>query len=1090
MGRLERFSQGGKIGYKNDAGDVIVQPQYDEGPYSFGKYEAIGHYNEYCAVALNGKFGVLHQSGNLVVPCEYMEATPLFDDLFALKRPVNGRDFVVGVMNAQGEIIIPFEYNEISSSGEFIQCFKEPSPEVSSSAFWVKGDEFWFNNVGNLVLQGPALCGKKQYLIAISNAKLGVVDKEGHVILECKYDSIDCIDNDCFVVRINDGSDWNCAVVDKCGEIVIPFDYKFIKQNHPNFIECYAQGDCESKYEKSQIYKYEYSALGDSNWFTSQGQFIHKGSGRVLNDDLLAVEKDGHWGVYNINLKRVVNFNYDHINYQQGKILVAKDGCVGVLDTDGSIVINPSYKSIECVNISGDTCKDFHGREFYCSYSDKNIFSTADSNSNLAKVDIYIGRHPVLHRKGIYASFSWRLDFSKIFILRSSDYEELFSIEEGIFANSRFDQISQLTDISYAVRKGDLWGVYRRDVKELIVPCEYEQIVFEGGHVVHLKKGGLWGAKGLVLPSHIFFNGLNVAIPERFLEIKTLTHPFETLFGVRVMDKNYKGEEYERYTIIDKNANEVGKVKEFRNITSQFSYYRDDRILCSIKDKYGFVSLDGFVTIPFKYDEVCEGKNGLFHIRIGNSWGLLSLDKGEIVPVKYLDGVPVDFEDWIVTDAMTGRCGMLAGNGTEKIPAIYDHIQPNDDLIYFGYGGYDDDENSSFFSQICGATWGCLNSEGQLIIPAKYHCFKICGEYILAGRDGYMLREGDSTYARDYSGVYDLYTKAGELLIGGFSQFEYVEGQKLFKFFFGGSWKHTKELIDEWNDIYDYSYHFEKGAGKWVVTDLELKSIKLKSGGEPYSFGKGKIVTIRTEKQDNKVTNYWNCPIDILFDTCPDAVGGYLIYTKSNEMCAIRLLDGKESLSYDQIEYVDTNRFFVRIGDEVGLVDFDGNRILPVKYVALTRPVGSYMFAVTALEDNFSRVDLIDLGNGEIKEYCAVSKRELSEVLSSMAYGLYLIYPNPSAVGLKSISVYRKSEFDDDFQNQINDNEDGKFLKKYSLRYWFSNHWDLRPHEVYSGRDDYDDTDYARDTWDAMTDGMYGDMPDGFDGDYSFMGRD
>lgn len=32
--------------------------------------------------------------------------------------------------------------------------------------------------------------------------------------------------------------------------------------------------------------------------------------------------------------------------------------------------------------------------------------------------------------------------------------------------------------------------------------------------------------------------------------------------------------------------------------------------------------------------------------------------------------------------------------------------------------------------------------------------------------------------------------------------------------------------------------------------------------------------------------------------------------------------------------------------------------------------------------------------------------------------------------------------------------------------------------------DDYDEPDYARETWDAMTDGMYGDMPDGFDGDY------
>lgn len=32
------------------------------------------------------------------------------------------------------------------------------------------------------------------------------------------------------------------------------------------------------------------------------------------------------------------------------------------------------------------------------------------------------------------------------------------------------------------------------------------------------------------------------------------------------------------------------------------------------------------------------------------------------------------------------------------------------------------------------------------------------------------------------------------------------------------------------------------------------------------------------------------------------------------------------------------------------------------------------------------------------------------------------------------------------------------------------------------------DDDYERDTWYAMTDGMYGDMPDGWDGDYEFLG--
>ena len=38
------------------------------------------------------------------------------------------------------------------------------------------------------------------------------------------------------------------------------------------------------------------------------------------------------------------------------------------------------------------------------------------------------------------------------------------------------------------------------------------------------------------------------------------------------------------------------------------------------------------------------------------------------------------------------------------------------------------------------------------------------------------------------------------------------------------------------------------------------------------------------------------------------------------------------------------------------------------------------------------------------------------------------------------------------------------------------------PHERYHD-------EYERDSWDAMTDGMYGDMPDGFDGDYDFLGR-
>ena len=35
---------------------------------------------------------------------------------------------------------------------------------------------------------------------------------------------------------------------------------------------------------------------------------------------------------------------------------------------------------------------------------------------------------------------------------------------------------------------------------------------------------------------------------------------------------------------------------------------------------------------------------------------------------------------------------------------------------------------------------------------------------------------------------------------------------------------------------------------------------------------------------------------------------------------------------------------------------------------------------------------------------------------------------------------------------------------------------------------DYDRYDWREDTWDAMTDGMYGDMPSGYDSDYDWLG--
>ncbi len=62
----------------------------------------------------------------------------------------------------------------------------------------------------------------------------------------------------------------------------------------------------------------------------------------------------------------------------------------------------------------------------------------------------------------------------------------------------------------------------------------------------------------------------------------------------------------------------------------------------------------------------------------------------------------------------------------------------------------------------------------------------------------------------------------------------------------------------------------------------------------------------------------------------------------------------------------------------------------------------------------------------------------------------------------------------------------------FEKKYWFTDDchlYDNTDNEDCLDGDFGDSYDFMKDSWDAMTDGMYGDMPDGFDGDFDFLGR-
>lgn len=542
---------------------------------------------------------------------------------------------------------------------------------------------------------------------------------------------------------------------------------------------------------------------------------------------------------------------------------IVNDGGIGLITEKGDVLIPPKYYEIECVNIL-ENFNSIHPNSMketsWGAYNKKNIFDTDEENPSYWLIHYIVGYN---YNHEIYNNFGSDINRGKTFILKTRYYSELFTLKDGIINNSRYDKIYQLTNNSFVVCKDGKYGIYRSDIQRLVLQCEYERIVYEGGHVVLLFRNERWGASSLSYPLDSDHEELWVHVPCDYLEI-SIMNPSQSLFCVKSQYQTYWGEDKIGYTLIDRGGKilEVLDSSKFNAVwdispsypyfDSMFDYINDDIVITSHRGKYGCISLKGFISIPFKYDTLLKREDSNFDVRIGDLWGVLNKQGREFVAVKYEEKLPNHIAG-IVKDGISHTKGVLSDIGTEIVPTIYDHLIESNDLYFFGHGGFEDDRDdyTDFFcNRIKGAVWGCIDSKGENIIEPKYDCFKIVGKYILAGREGGMLYHSvaDVYYADDYGGIYDLYSREGEFIFGGFSKFEIVSDNLLF--FIGGTW------VEHKGDYHTYWHVFEERDGKWLFTDENLKVI-IKGKTTETTIPKGYIA-------QNEKSIVWNIPIELL----------------------------------------------------------------------------------------------------------------------------------------------------------------------------------------------------------------------------------
>lgn len=412
----------------------------------------------YISIFDNGKWGVMDNKGNIVIPTTYEEMLIIPDSnkpIFICSYNVNYEDetFKTKVLNENGE--------QILSQYENINAFEN----TDGTEIWYENDILKYEKDGKYGLinfEGtemlPAeydniyvLKGIHKSLIVEKNGKKGLVSSStGEIIINPEYIEISSITNshgDGYIVK-NENN--------KCGVISL---------NKKNILEV--------KYDEVK------KVTGGENYVVVENGKLEivDSTGKVIldtgfdsvesiNANQFVIIKDGKYGVISNEGKEIIPTQYEDLKYITKENYIAKkDGKYGVVSTDNTIKVEFTYESMSYVKAA-----DFI-------QADNADYTTDIYNSNLEKILEQV----IISNLNIEDGY--------LRVRKGNDYE---------YYNFKFEKKTNIeilaTNTLFLFKQNGKYG-YKNKNGEVIVDPIYDDAKEQNTFgYCSVKKDGLWGA--------------------------------------------------------------------------------------------------------------------------------------------------------------------------------------------------------------------------------------------------------------------------------------------------------------------------------------------------------------------------------------------------------------------------------------------------------------------------------------------------------------------------------------------------------------------------------------------------------------------
>jgi len=355
-----KTDEGYRYGYIDYKGEILEEIQYNE---LSRATDIEDNENVYILCARNGQYGIT-KNGKELIKNEYQSIEfSKINNLFLVEKSKK-----YGISDLNGKIIVPVEYKQIDILGIYLYANNEQGTTVYNS----QGNQVNIDaNIGILDTTN------EKYRIRINtkeNAKYGVIGKDGKQIIEEKYNYIEYLYDNYFIVSDESSK---LGIIDDKDNIKIEIRNDSVQKiKDTNIIQTTINQTTQlySK-EMKQVCEMENAIIemqndnvkiynnGQTRYFDKDGKEL-KNTEVYKNNKLYAEQNDGKWGFSDINGNIKIGYRYEKVTEfnEYGFAAVKLNGKWGAIDEQGKEVSDLVYEFKE------DVIPSFIGQYYKVTY--------------------------------------------------------------------------------------------------------------------------------------------------------------------------------------------------------------------------------------------------------------------------------------------------------------------------------------------------------------------------------------------------------------------------------------------------------------------------------------------------------------------------------------------------------------------------------------------------------------------------------------------------------------------------------------------------------------------------------------------------